>query len=175
MRGKRRWIAMILGTPVLWVGALLLPGLLGCSPLPGKTLDPVYLKIGAKPTSESAQTVPPSTKDSPPLESKTVGTSVWVGRYRDSRGDGEIIFSLVRREAALSAIWKLRTGGGGPFNTTAATDSGKLTFRMENTAPECPGTFEGWVEIGEATMIGAYHGNDCEGVVSDGRLDLRPR
>ena len=46
---------------------------------------------------------------------------------------------------------------------------------MENTAPECPGAFEGWAEIGEASMVGAYHGTDCEGAVSDGRFDLRPR
>ncbi len=161
--------------PMLGTMGVGLVTLTGCSPLPGNTLDPVFLKYGDKPDPASAQTSAPPTKGSPPVESKTTGTSVWVGRYRDSRGNGEILFSLVRREAVLSGIWKFRTGGGGPFNATAATDSGKLTFRMENTTPECPGTFEGWVEIGEATMIGAYHGKDCEGVVSDGRLDLRPR
>ncbi len=167
--------------PMLGTIGVGLATLAGCSPLPGNTLDPVFLKYGDKPGPASGQTAaPPMTaaplaKGSAPMESKTTGTSVWVGRYRDSRGDGEIIFSLVRREAALSGIWKLRTGGGGPFNATAATGGGKLTFRMENSAPECPGTFEGWVEIGEGTMMGAYHGKDCEGVVSDGRLDLRPR
>jgi hypothetical protein len=83
------------------------------------------------------------------------------------------MFSLVQREATLSGIWKLRTGGGGPLNATAQADSRRLIFRMENTAPECPGTFDGWAEIGEGALIGAYHGKDCEGVVSDGRFDLR--
>ncbi len=160
---------------MLGSGVVGLATLAGCSPLPGNTLDPVFLKYGDKPGPAPTQIAAPPTKGSPPVESKTTGTSVWVGRYRDNRGDGEVIFSLVRREATLSGIWKLRTGGGGPFNATVGAGSGKLTFRMENTAPECPGTFEGWVEIGEGTMIGAYHGKDCEGVVSDGRLDLRPR
>ena len=150
-------------------------GLASCSPLPGNTVDPVYLKMGTKPPTESTQVASAPTKASPTVLEKATGTSVWVGRYRDSRGDGEIIFSLVRKEATLSGIWKLRTGGGGPFNATVAAHGGKLTFRMENTAPECPGTFEGWAEIGEATMIGAYHGTDCGGVISDGRLDLRPK
>ncbi len=46
---------------------------------------------------------------------------------------------------------------------------------MENTAPDCPGTLEGWAEVDKGTMIGAYHGKDCEGEVRDGRLDLRAR
>lgn len=169
-QGNRRVLVAI-----FWAGVVGLATLAGCAPLPGNTLDPVFLKYGSQPASPSVQTAAPATAGSAPVESKSTGTSVWVGRYRDSRGDGEIIFSLVRREATLSGIWKLRTGGGGPFNATVGTGGGKLAFRMENTAPECPGTFEGWVEIGESTMIGAYHGKDCEGVVSDGRLDLRPR
>ena len=172
--GQRKRGALITMLAISMVAALA-----ACSPLPGDTLDPMYMKYGTKPGSPPAQTAASEMKGSPPVESKiqskTTGTNVWVGRYRDSRGNGEIIFSLVRREAVLSGIWKLRTGGGGPFNAITAAGAGRMTFRMENTAPECPGTFEGWAEIGEATMIGAYHGKDCEGVVSDGRLDLRPR
>ncbi len=169
-RRQRSTLITMLGASMIGLATLA-----GCSPLPGNTLDPVFLKYGDKPSPAPTQIAAPPTKGSPPVESKTTGTSVWVGRYRDNRGDGEVMFSLVRREATLSGIWKLRTGGGGSFNATIAAGGGKLTFRMENTAPECPGTLEGWAEIGEATMIGAYHGKDCEGVVSDGRLDLRPR
>lgn len=150
-------------------------GLSGCSPLPQGSLDPVYLNLGTKPAPVSSQTAARSAEPAPLLASKTSGTSVWIGRYRDSRGEGVVTFSLVQREATLSGIWKLRTGGGGPFNATVGADGRRLTFRMENTAPECRGTFEGWAEISEATMVGAYHGKDCEGVVSDGRFDLRPR
>ena len=149
--------------------------LAGCSPLPGKTLDPVYLKIGAKPASESAQAVPPSAKDSPPLESKTVGARVWGGRYRDSRGEGDVMFSLMRNESSLSGTWKLRTGGGGAITGVAGAIGRRWQVRMENTAPECPGTFEGWAEIHETTLVGAYHGSDCEGPVSDGWLELHPK
>lgn len=144
-----------------------------CAPLPGSSLDPVYLKLGTRAAQESAQTATRPATAAPFPESKGTGTSLWIGRYRDSRGDGEVMVSVVRAEAALSGIWKLRTGGGGPFKATGGPAGRRLTFRMENTAPECPGIFEGWLEIGEETMIGAYHGRDCEGVVSDGRLDLR--
>jgi hypothetical protein len=46
---------------------------------------------------------------------------------------------------------------------------------MENTAPECPAVFEGWAEITESSFSATYRGKDCEGPVTDGRLDLRPR
>ncbi len=147
----------------------------GCSPLPGATFDPVYAKVGATPAPSPSQAVMGSSKAAPLMESKLTGRSGWVGPYRDSRGSGEFALSVVRKEAALSGIWKLRTGGGGPFNATVGADGRRMTFRMENTAPECPGKFEGWAEPGEATLVGAYHGQDCEGVVSDGRFDLRPK
>ncbi len=46
---------------------------------------------------------------------------------------------------------------------------------MENTAPECPAVFEGWMEMSQTGLVGTYHGRDCEGPVTDGRLELRPR
>lgn len=162
---------------LLAVGAAVVgvAGLPGCSPLPGRSLDPVYLSLGTKPAPGSSQIATGPTQPGLVATSKTTSASLWGGRYRDSRGEGEILFSLVRRGATLSGIWKLRTGGGGPFNATVEADGRKLMLRMENTAPECPGTFEGWAEVSESSMIGAYHGKDCEGVVSDGRFDLRPR
>ena len=48
-------------------------------------------------------------------------------------------------------------------------------LRMENIAPECPGTFEGSAEIIETTLIGTYRGKDCEGDVTGGRLELHVR
>ncbi len=100
------------------------------------------------------------------------GAEVWVGRYRDSRGEGEITFSLVRREAVLYGVWTRRTGGGGPVKGTLGSDGGALTFRMENTAPECPGLFTGHGMVGEKVIRGAYEGKDCQGEVSDGYLEL---
>lgn len=167
---KRRVLLSVFGAAVVGIG-----GLSGCAPLPGRSLDPVYLNLGTEPAPVSPLTAARPAEPALLPTSKTTGTSVWVGRYRDSRGEGEIMFSLVRREAMLSGIWKLRTGGGGPFNATVEADGRTLTFRMENTAPECPGIFGGWAELGETSMVGAYHGKDCEGAVSDGRFDLRPR
>lgn len=97
---------------------------------------------------------------------------MWVGRYRDSRGEGAITFSLVRREAILYGTWKLRTGGGGPVKATVGADGRTLTFHMENTAPECPGLFEGYGKVEGDVIFGLYEGKDCEGQVSDGRLEL---
>jgi hypothetical protein len=43
---------------------------------------------------------------------------------------------------------------------------------MDNTAPECPGTFEGSAEITDTRLVGTYQGKDCEGPVSNWWLEL---
>ncbi len=100
---------------------------------------------------------------------------MWVGRYQDSRGSGDIAVSLVRGESSVSGTWQLRTGGGGPLTGVPEPGGRRLQLRMESTARECPGLFEGWMEISETALIGTYHGKDCEGPVSSGRLDLHPK
>lgn len=165
--GKRHLLIALLEVTVLGVA------LSGCSPLPGASLDPVYLKLGDKPGLVSPQTVARPLEPVPPSSSEASSPTVWVGRYRDSRGEGEITFSFVQAGVMLSGTWMLRTGGGGPLNARVEADGRRLTFRMDSATSGCPGTFEGWAEVGEGTMIGAYHGKDCEGTVSDGRIDLR--
>lgn len=158
-----------------------LAALAGCSPLPGSSLDPVYVKIGTKAASESTQPASPREAASRPAQPaprtvvKAIGASVWVGRYRDSRGEGDMTFSLMRGESLVSGTWKLRTGGGGPLTGVAEAKGQRLQLRMENTAPECPGTFEGWAEVRGSTLVGAYHGKDCDGPVSEGSFELRHR
>ena len=44
---------------------------------------------------------------------------------------------------------------------------------LENIASECPGTFEGAADVTDAMLVATYHGKDCEGGVTEGRLDLR--
>lgn len=124
---------------------------------------------GARPP---VQTGPPAA--AAPLRSlaRTVGPSVWVGHYQDSRGAGDMTFSLVRGETTVSGTWKLRTGGGGPVTGTLEAGGRQLQLRMENIAPECPGTFEGSAEIIDTTLIATYRGKDCEGDVTGGRLEL---
>ena len=160
---------------IFGTGMVTIATLTGCSPLPGKTLDPMYVKIGTKPASEPTPSASPQAKASPLAAPTPTGASVWVGRYRDSRGEGDVTFSLVRSESSLSGTWKLRTGGGGALTGVVGAIGRRWQVRMENTAAECPGTFEGWAEFGGTTLVGAYHGRDCEGPVSDGWLDLRPR
>ncbi len=167
--GKRHLLIALLEVTVLGVA------LSGCSPLPGASLDPVYLKLGDKPGLVSPQTVARPPEPVRPSSSDASSPTVWVGRYRDSRGEGEITFAFTQAGAALSGAWKLRTGGGGPLTGIVEADGRRLRFRMEDAASECRGAFEGWAELSEAAMIGAYHGKDCQGVVSDGRIDLRLR
>ena len=100
---------------------------------------------------------------------------MWIGRYRDSRGEGDVTFSLVQGEATVSGTWKLRTGGGGPLTGVSDASGQRFRLRMENTAAACPGILDGWIEIGTAALVGAYRGKDCDGLVSDGRLELHPR
>ena len=156
------------------VGVAAIIATAACSPLPGPNLDPVYLKSGTKPSQAAPQASPASTAPAQ-RDADVTGVTVWVGRYQDSRGSGDVTFSVVRGATTLSGTWKLRTGGGGPVTAVTEGSGRRLQLRMENTAPECPGTFEGWAEITETSFNVTYRGMDCQGPVIDGRLDLRPR
>jgi hypothetical protein len=169
-RPRRRARRVLLATATVALSALA-----GCSPLPGASLDPVYFKLGSQGTQAASQTAPPVPSGSPRLEARTTGAGMWIGRYQDSRGSGDITVSLVRGESTVSGTWQLRTGGGGPLTGVPEAGGRRLQLRMENTARECPGLFEGWMEIGETALVGTYHGKDCEGPVSDGRLELHPK
>ncbi len=148
--------------------------LTGCSPLPGPSFDPLYLGRGTQPTTAAAQTAASAGTETSRPESKPVGTSVWVGRYQDNRGAGEVTFTFLRGQSTVSGTWKLRTGGGGPLTGVVQAGGRRIELRMESIAPECPAMFEGSAEISESALIGTYHGKDCEGPVADGRLELHP-
>jgi len=118
----------------------------------------------------------PLTKAAPaPPPPRTLSPAVWVGRYQDSRGGGDVTFSLVRGASTVSGTWKLRTGGGGPVAGVLDETGRRMQLRMENIAPECPGTFEGSAEISDTAMVATYRGMDCEGAVTNGTLQLRPQ
>ncbi len=152
-----------------------------CSPLPGGSLDPLYLRFGARPapaTPTPSTATPSAVTPKPPVAPTGPMADVsgtWIGRYRDSRGEGEITWSLVRDGMRVSGSWRLRTGEGGSLTGIVQPAGRRLTLRMENASRNCPGTFEGWAEVGDTTLVGAYHGTDCEGAVSDGWFDLRPK
>ncbi len=160
-------------------GAVALVALAGCSPLPGPSFDPMYWKLGTQPDKGSppgpAPPVTAAAKEAPRLETSAAGSGVWTGRYQDSRGAGQVTFSLVRGASTISGTWKLRTGGGGPVTGVAEAAGQQWQLRMENTAPECPAVFEGPMEISQTGLVGTYHGRDCEGPVTDGRLELRAK
>jgi hypothetical protein len=122
----------------------------------------------------SAQNAPLTKSTPPPAPPRTLGPSVWAGRYQDSRGGGEVTFTLVRGTSTVSGTWKLRTGGGGPITGLLDETGRRMQLRMENIAPECPGAFEGSAEISDTAMVVTYRGKDCEGVVTDGTLQLLP-
>ncbi len=123
----------------------------------------------------SVQTGPAAGTELPRAQARVFGSSVWVGRYTDNRGTGDITFTLMRGESMVSGTWKLRTGGGGPVTGIVEPGGGRVRLRLENIAAECPGTFEGSAEITETTLIATYQGKDCQGQVTGGRLELRPQ
>jgi len=111
----------------------------------------------------------------PSPQARALGPSAWVGRYTDNRGTGDIAVTLIRGELTLSGSWKMRTGGGGPLTGTVEPSGGRVSLRLENIAAECPGLLEGSAEITDTTFIATYHGTDCQGPVTGGRLELRPQ
>ncbi len=123
--------------------------------------------------SPPVQAAPPSPPEAPRAQARAIGSRVWVGRYQDSRGTGDITLTLVRGASTASGTWMLRTGGGGPVTGLIEAGGRRIQLRMENTAPECPGIFEGSGEITDTTLVGSYQGKDCQGDVTGGQLDLR--
>src|SRR5262249_35722685 len=71
--------------------------------------------------------------------------------------------------------WKMRTGGGGPVTGLAESSGGRIALRLENIAADCPGLLEGSAELTDTTFTATYHGHDCQGEGTGGRLGLRPR
>ena len=98
-----------------------------------------------------------------------------TGLIDQTRGAGDVTFTLVRGESTVSGTWKLRTGGGGPITGLLDETGRQMQLRMENIAPECPGIFEGSAELNDTSMVATYRGRDCEGTVTSGRLELRPQ
>ena len=141
---------------------------LAAAPTPTKTPEP-------RETSPPVQTEPPLVTEPPRAEARAIGSRVWVGRYQDSRGAGDITFALVRGKSTVSGTWMLRTGGGGPVTGIIEASGRRMQLRMENTAPECPGIFEGSAEITDTTLVATYNGKDCQGDVTGGTLELRVR
>jgi len=111
----------------------------------------------------------------PRVQARALGPSAWVGRYTDNRGAGDITFTLMRGESTVSGTWKMRTGGGGPVTGIVEPHAGRVLLRLENIAAECPGMLEGSAEITDTTFTATYHGKDCQGQVTGGRLELRPQ
>lgn len=191
---SRNVLIAILGLGVVGIAALT-----GCSPLPGRTMDPIYWKLGTKPDEEATPATPSPAKAAPPGQTSPqaqvrlppqaslppsgsspggampTGASLWVGRYRDNRGEGDITFSLVRGETTVSGTWRLRTGGGGPIAGIVEADKQRFQLRMENIGPECPARLEGSAEFRGSTLVGNYQGRDCEGPISGGRFELHAK
>jgi hypothetical protein len=81
----------------------------------------------------------------------------------------------MRGASTVSGTWKMRTGGGGPLTGIVEPKAGRVLLRLENIAAECPGLLEGSAEITDTTFTATYHGQDCQGAVTGGRLELRPQ
>jgi hypothetical protein len=73
-------------------------------------LTPELAEHAGEPPTEIGRAVGAAPSGAP---ARTIGPIVWVGRYQDSRGAGDVTLSLMRGESTVSGTWKLRTGGGG--------------------------------------------------------------
>ncbi len=164
-------------------------GLVSCTALPGGSLDPLVPALGL-PRGESPPAQPRGEAPAPAGVSghgasqpgrevyprgEPTTQSEWIGRYRDSRGEGEITLTLTQDGTAHGGTWRLRTGGSGTFSGIVGSDGRTLSFSMRGGDRECLATLEGIAEYAGDRISGSYRGADCHGAVEDGRLDLRKR
>ncbi len=142
--GDRAESSRRIGFQVILFGVFAL-GLVSCTALPGGSLDPLVPALGL-PRAEEGPVQPgreapvaagasarresqPIREVQPPGEPLT--RSEWIGRYRDSRGEGEIALTLTQDGSACGGTWRLRTGGSGTFAGTLAADGRLPTKGIE--------------------------------------------
>ncbi len=168
---------------------VLAAGLVSCTALPGGSLDPLVPALGlpqGEGTSAQARSEPPAPVEasaralSQPSHAvqprgELPAQSAWSGRYRDTRGEGEIALTLMEDSSALGGTWRLRTGGSGTFAGTLSPDGRTLSFSMRGGDRECVATVEGIAAYAGDRISGSYRGADCHGAVEDGRLDVSKR
>jgi hypothetical protein len=169
----------------LCIGAGLVLGMAGCQPLPKGSVDPVTVALGigsgdtelqAGGTAASAKTHAPPAGAAPLTGEVTPPgePSEWIGRYRDSRGQGQIIFHLVRDRHALGGTWRFRTGEvTGSIAGDLAADGRTVSFSMRGGDPDCPANLAGSGELRGDEITGSYEGTDCYGAVTGGSLTLK--
>ncbi len=117
--------------------------------------------------------VPQAAAEPPRGDARATPTTVWVGRFQDSRGSGALTFTLVRGSSTVSGTWRSRIGGSGPVSGFVEPGGTRMLLRMDNVSKECPATFEGDAELTDTTLVATYHGKDCDGPITDGRMELR--
>lgn len=142
----------------LFRGALfwtLAVGLVGCAPLPGRTLDPMAPALGF-----------------PEEEGRGRSPDEWIGWYRDSRGKGEISLILTLERNTFQGIWQLPMGESGKFAGTLGLDGRTLAFSMQGSDRRCPVAFAGQGEYLADRIRGTYIGSDCMGPITGGYLEL---
>lgn len=147
---RKRWLGTSAGL-VLAIG-LATPA---CAPLPGRTVDPLYLGAGAR-----AGGGPPPVRDQ------------WAGRYDDSRGSGEMVIQLRRSGTQLEGVWQLRTGGDGVLTGSVLEGGSRVRFQLANQGGTCLVLLDGAGEISVSTWTATYSGRDCQGTISNGRFSL---
>jgi hypothetical protein len=186
--GDRAESSRRIGLQVILFGVLGL-GLVSCIALPGGSMDPLVPALGLPraeegpaqpgreapvPAGASAHRQSQPTREVQPLGEPPT-RSEWIGRYRDTRGEGEVALTLTQDGSHRGGTWRLRTGGTGTFAGALGSDGRTLSFSMRGGDRQCLATLEGIAEYAGERIIGSYRGTDCHGAVEDGRLDLRKR
>ena len=136
---------------------LLIFVVIGCAPLPGRTLDPLTLASGVR-------------GDEPPPE-----RDQWLGRFQDSRGSGELDVQIRRTTSAIEGVWRLRTGGDGVVTGTRVPNSSVVKFQLATQGGTCFLLLEGVGNLTADHWEATYDGRDCHGQITNGRLSLKKR
>lgn len=142
---------------VTYAGLLAMLALVGCAPLPGRTLDPVGRAVGG------------STAGPPPARDQ------WLGRYEDSRGSGELALQVRRSGNGIEGVWQLRTGGVGVVTGTLVAGSSIVKFQLASQDASCFVLLEGAGELTPERWTATYAGRDCQGAIANGRFTLMKR
>jgi hypothetical protein len=102
----------------------------------------------------------------------TVATGTWVGTYSTSIiPSAQITLTLTQSGSNVTGTYSTTTGvGGAAGGTYTGTANGDvITWTINQTTPDCPGTFSGTSTLTGNTMNFIFTGNDCAGFHNNGQ------
>lgn len=99
-------------------------------------------------------------------------TGTWEGTYSTSLIPfAQTTFTLTQSGSNVTGTYSTSTGVGGEAtgSFSGRINENTITFTLNQTTPECPGTFSGIATVTGNTMNFTFTGSDCMGYHADGR------